>query len=151
MSTAPDPKEGMYQAIESFVCLCIALLVVLAFSPKAHADVVSEFGGGYKMPATTSVVLLPECHSVVITETRPDTPEINYRTSSCGGDNPAFVGWPIAWEREYANGALRFRGGWYHYSNWLDGGRDRETHMDCACATLTVNWSQVRRNRVSRR
>lgn len=135
------------KALDRVVCLVIALFVLLAFAPPARADVVSEVGMGVKLERTTSVVMLPRCHTVLITETRPDAPGINYRTASCGGDNPTFIGWPIAWEREYANGALRFRGGWFHYSNWFDGARDRETHMDCACATATVNWSQWRRNR----
>lgn len=121
-------------------------LIVATIAGKARADVISEIGMGVKMERTTSVVMLPVCHTAQITETKPATPSLDFRVSSCGGDNPAFIGWPIAWEREYANGAVRFRGGWFHYSNWFDGGRDRETHMDLAAVALTFNWTQMRRN-----
>lgn len=127
------------------------LLAVLWVAENAHADVISDIGMGVKLERATSTLLLPNCHTAQVIETRPDTPSINYRLSSCGGDNPTFIGWPIAWEREYVNGALRFRGGWFHYSNWFDGGSGRETHMDVAAASVTINWSQWKRNRTSRR
>lgn len=132
--------------------LVIAMLVgtlALLVARDAQADMISEFGAGMKNPRTTSVILLPECHHVVIDQTRPDTPHLNFRGASCGGDNPVFIGWPIAWERELeGQGIWTVRLGWFHMSHWNDGGAERETHFDCICASIKVNWGAVtRRNR----
>jgi hypothetical protein len=124
-----------------------AALLCAALAAPAHADIVSEFGMGVKMPST-SYLLVPSCdQAIVIQPEWPENPRGLSDPYSCGGDNPAFVGWPIAYEREFLNGALRFRGGWFHYSNWFDGGRSFETHADIAAASVTVNWSQIKRNR----
>ena len=123
------------------VTACVVLFVgLLLLATCARADVVSEFGMGYKMPYTTSVVMLPQCH-VVVPLGVDGSPVLGRKSASCGGDNPAFVGWPIAWEKDF-DGPLSIRAGWFHYSNWFDGGRGRETHMDLAAVTLTVNWSE---------
>lgn len=115
----------------------------------AKADVITEFGAGYKSFSTTSVVMLPECHHVVIDETRPNTPGLNYRGASCGGDNPVFIGWPFAWQSSFSD-VWTVRAGWFHLSHWFDGGKDRELHMDCACVTATFNWTEWRRAKASR-
>ena len=130
-------------------------LLAAAFlaTSAAHADWISEFGLGVKLP-TSSVVLLPECDMVALI---PGSQIYNERgarpTASCGGSNPIFVGWPIAYERDFG-GPWRVRGGWFHISSikdghgrmadWLDGD-DRETHMDCLCMTATFNWSRRKR------
>lgn len=120
-----------------------ALLLMLAVT-SAKADIITEFGGGVKLPST-SVLMLEECHEAQITVTRPDNPSLNYRTASCGGDNPVFVGWPIAYERDF--GVWSVRAGWFHLSHWFDGKADRELHMDCACVTATINWTERMRKK----
>jgi len=120
----------------------LTLIFCMLVTFQASADVITEFGMGVKIEGTTSVLLLPQCHLATIIETRPDTPRYDYLNASCGGDNPMFVGWPVAYEREFSGGIWRLRAGWFHYSNWFDGKQDRETHMDCACVTATFNWSK---------
>jgi hypothetical protein len=121
----------------------LGALLGLWASP-AKAEVVTEFGGGWKSPYTTSLVMREYCHSAMVIETRPDHPEYNYLLSSCGGDNPVFVGWPVAWQSEFSD-VWTIRAGWFHLSHWFDGNADREVHMDCACATVTFSWSEWRR------
>lgn len=117
------------------------IIVFGALGNYAQADVITEFGGGRKNPSTTSVVMQERCHEVVIVETRPDSPDINFRGSSCGGDDPIFSGWPVAYQKDF--GVWTVRAGWFHYSHWFDGGRDRELHLDCIpCATVTFNWTK---------
>jgi hypothetical protein len=121
-----------------------AALLCVALAAPAHADIVSEFGVGVKM-RNTSYLLLPACNQAVVVN-----PADNPRWDdpySCGGDNPAFIGWTIAYEKEFRNGAIRWRTGHFHYSNWFDGGSRHETHADMAASTVTINWSQVKRNR----
>lgn len=132
-----DPKDGRAEIVLVFLIFLLALV----FGRPAHADLITELGAGWKLPRSTSTLLLPECHLAVVIETRPQTDSIWYRKASCGGDNPAFIGWPIAWEREF-RGPWRMRCGWFHYSNWFDGGHDRETHMDVAACAATFNWSR---------
>lgn len=138
-----DPDD-LARAIERLVFLGIALLLVLAFGRPARADVITDIGVGYKLP-TTSVVMLEDCHEVEIVETRPARPDLDYRRASCGGDNPAFIGWPIAWERDF--GVWTLRAGWFHLSHWFDGKSRRELHMDAAAVSVTINWSELRRRR----
>jgi hypothetical protein len=128
----------------------------------SNADVVTEWGWGIKAP-NTSVVMLPRCQSVALIgdiTTNPESPNFGRRFASCGGNNPAFIGWPIAWESDDfgKHGAFKVRGGWFHYSNWFDGGNyfrhlgDRhETHMDLAAFTITFNWTHWNRGRVRAR
>lgn len=127
----------------------IALLVILAATllvTNVRADVITEFGAGIKNPRTTSLVLQEKCHEVLVTATRPDDPSV-YRTASCGGDDPLFVGWPVAYEWTSPREVFRIRAGWFHLSHWFDGGPNREVHLDCACVSLTVNWSKRGRNK----
>lgn len=151
----PDPmtEEARRQMREDFARIeraawsLVGALIVLAlflfFARDAKADVITEIGGGWKLNGTTSLVLQPNCHSAVIYETRPVDPGRNDGLTSCGGDNPLFVGWPIAYQTPDA----RFRIGWFHMSHWFDGGRDRETHLDCLCASWTFNWTERGRRR----
>lgn len=130
---------------------------ILAYAAGAKADVVTEFGWGIKAP-NTSVVLQPRCQQVQLfgdIRTNPNSPHWGRRHASCGGNNPAFIGWPVAWESKWLgrHKAFRLRGGWFHYSNWFDGGNylnggdDHETHMDLAAFTITYNWTHLwRRN-----
>ena len=83
----------------------VAVSLVLAaaafgFYQDVKADIITEFGAGYKLD-NTSVVLLPECHTVRIEEhTWPEGKNPAHAPRSCGGDDPVFIGWPIAWEKE---------------------------------------------------
>lgn len=124
--------------------LITVILGCLLLVNLARADVITEFGAGVKSPRTTSVILREECHVAKIIETNPDTPSIYWRDASCGGDDPLFIGWPVAYEWTSPREVFRIRAGWFHLSHWFDGGPDRETHLDCACVSLTVNWSKRR-------
>lgn len=137
----PDPDD---RRAEAAVLFFLATLLFLMSARPARAEIISELGMGYKLP-TTSVVMQEDCHAVTITETRPHRPDIFYRPASCGGDNPVFIGWPIAWQKDF--GLWTVRAGWFHLSHWFDGGSDRELHMDAAAVTFTVNWSELRRRR----
>lgn len=75
----------------------------------------TEIGLGIKYAPTTSAVLRPECHVVLL--------DGGYR--SCGGDNPT-AHFCVGFEFEEHNG--RIEG--CHQSHYFDGGSDRETHMD---------------------
>lgn len=118
---------------------------------SAHADLVTEIGGGIKF--NESAVLDPRCRQVVIYDARggfavdSDTGNPT-RSAPCGGDNPAFIGWPLAWD--FPQG-LRF--GWFHYSNLLDGrelshltstGDRFETSLNCLCFTKAFHWGHGR-------
>jgi hypothetical protein len=105
-----------------------------------NGEWVTEFGMGYKTP-NTSIVLLPECETALVRT--PSEPSTDYLTRSCGGDFPAFIGWPIAYEWKVGD-IYSVRAGWFHYSNWFDGGHDHETHMDLLAITLTVHWGELR-------
>lgn len=118
--------------------MMLAVLGILGTN-LARADIITEFGAGVKSPGTTSVIMRKECHLATIIETRPDTPGLNYRDASCGGDDPVFIGWPVAWQKDF--GVWTLRAGWFHFSHWFDGREDRELHMDCACFTATINWT----------
>lgn len=128
----------------------LIMLVVLGMlgANLARADVITEFGAGVKIPASTSLVMQEKCHEVTVIETRPPDPSV-YRVASCGGDNPIFIGWPVAWQKDL--GVWTIRAGWFHLSHWFDGGEDRELHMDCGCFTATFNWTEWRKVRRARR
>jgi len=131
------------------------LLAALLIACTANADIVTEFGMGYKLEASTSQILWPACKQVIMPQ---DTtlPRGAGNTAGCGGDNPAFIGWPVAWEKEFERGIWTTRVGWFHYSNWFDGGNyfrggDKwETHMDLVAVTATFNWSAWRREHRNR-
>lgn len=112
------------------------------FLCPAKADVITEFGFAYKLDS--SAVLDPLCHTVLLVGdivTNPSSPYYDRPDTSCGGDNPAFIGWPIAWESQWRK-AFKYRLGWFHFSHWGDGGSDRETHMDLFAMSITYNWSR---------
>ena len=125
------------------LCCIIAASLLLAFCAPAQADIITEFGIGYKLPSS-SYLLMPQCKQAVVVNP-PDDPRYP-DAYSCGGSFPAFIGWPVAWESDF-RGAWKVRVGWFHYSNWFDGGRSFETHMDVAAATATFNWSEWRRRK----
>lgn len=126
-------------------------LVLLLAPVLASADVVTEFGLGVKV--RQSVLFHPSCDVVDIPAANPvrlERGHLGRATASCGGDNPIFVGWPIAYEKD--RGPWRWRVGWFHLSSIGDGGGriaellgsgdGRELSFDCVCATATFNWSQ---------
>lgn len=130
------------------------MLAFVAF--PVQADVITEFGLGYKVDV--SFVLSPGCERIHDHKWNYETGgyEGTFREFPCGGDNPAFIGWPLAWESEWKgkHSAMRYRVGWLHYSNWFDGGETFkgvgdgfETHMDLIAAVMTVNWTRRRRSR----
>lgn len=130
--------------------LVIAVMLACLLPVNAlKADVITEFGAGVKSPGTTSVLMRKECHLATIIETKPDTPSLDYRDASCGGDDPIFIGWPIAWEKDL--GVWTVRAGWFHFSHWFDGKSDRELHMDAAAVTAKFNWSKHHERRKRRR
>jgi hypothetical protein len=122
--------------------LLCALLALLPRTASAERGFITEFGAGYKNERSTSIVMMEDCHEVWVVRTKPDRPDLNYRPASCGGDNPIFVGWPIAYEWSIGD-VYRLRTGWFHYSHWFDGSKGRETHMDALAITLTVKWREV--------
>lgn len=123
-----------------FLAALLALGIAI-FVQSAKADIVTEFGVGYKLP-NSSALLLPWCNEASIIDPGwPENPRPYPQVYSCGGDQPAFIGWPVAWESDW-KGPWRVRAGWFHYSNWFDGGRQRETHMDIAAVTATFNWTR---------
>lgn len=147
-------KRKIHLALVLFL-LCLFMLFL---SSRAQADIVTEWGWGVKLPHSTSAILLPICQQVHLTgwqQNSPDSPNFGKGLSSCGGDNPAFIGWPIAWESDWfgKRDGFKLRGGWFHYSNWFDGGKylqggdSHETSMDMAAFTITFNWTNWARNR----
>lgn len=118
--------------------ILLALLLPLAVYAEG-GGLITEFGGGVKLPASSSYIALPACKSVMVV--RPaDSPRPPPQTYSCGGDNPIFVGWPLAWE--FPNGVKL---GWHHQSQWFD--TRGELHVDCICSSWTFRWNRLRRNR----
>lgn len=136
-TSAPRPAASnrRHWALSALLdCLRLAAIVALLMLAYAllkpygaRADIITEFGGGLKSHSSTSYVLRDGCHTI---EGKP-----------CGGDNPLFIGWPVA----YQTPGGRFRVGWFHMSHWFDGGKDRETHFDCLCASWTFNWARLKK------
>jgi hypothetical protein len=135
--------------LENLGWALLAGFLAFVVAKSAQADIITELGAGMKYPATTSVVLQEVCHEALVTETRPPTPSLDYRLSSCGGDNPVFIGWPVAWESTFSS-IWTVRAGWFHLSHWFDGGSDREVHMDALVVTTTFNWTEWRKVRRGR-
>lgn len=133
--------------LEVCKALAIAGAITLGlswFMQEASADVVTEFGFGYKVSDTTSFVLQERCHTAE--KLKLANGEIfHHGVRSCGGDNPLFIGWPIAYEHEF-DGPWTVRAGWFHMSHWFDGGADREVHMDAAVVSFKFNWSDRKRD-----
>ena len=149
----------------------IILLLLLPFlAGAARADVITEFGIGWKVPENnvvplgSSALFHPDCSQVNFAVasnrayTRENSPHWGKRTASCGGDNPIFIGWPVAFESNW-RGPWRWRVGWFHLSHWGDGnpdspiaqifgeGDEHELTLDCLCATATFNWTRWSRRR----
>lgn len=123
----------------------LALALSLLAMPAA-ADVISEIGMGVKIERSTSYLMLPACRTAVVTDPIwPENPR-GYGLYSCGGDDPLFIGWPVAWQSDFSD-VWTVRAGWMHFSHWFDGGSDRELHMDAIASTVTFNWSAWKRNR----
>jgi hypothetical protein len=113
----------------------LALCVLLPL--QARADLVTEFGGGYVLPGT-SFVNRPECWMVTPMRAPGVPAHSPYELDSCGGHDPVFVGWPIAWEFQ---GGTKI--GVFHMSHWFDGKPfkgDGEASFTCLCATWTHHW-----------
>ena len=111
--------------------LAILLSLLVALPANAGAFF-SEIGGGWKDFNTTSYILRSPCKKVVVI-----VPQDNPRWGdewSCGGDQPVFIGYPIAFT--FANERTTI--GWFHMSNWMD--NDGETHFDCVCVTHRFYW-----------
>jgi hypothetical protein len=129
--------------------LIIMWTTLLLFLPLiAKADVISEIGGGYKF--TYSDVLSPKCEYVFLTQaTKEDfmfDGQGRQKTVPCGGTNPIFIGWPVAYQTPDA----RFRIGWFHMSHWFSGepfNNKPETNFNCLCTTWTVNWTKRHKRR----
>lgn len=122
-----------------FLLLLLAMLVSL----KAHADIISEFGGGMKLSG--SEVLDTRCHSVLIVDPLSDFAfdgQGRQKTVSCGGA-VLFIGWPVAWESPNGN----TRVGWFHLSHWASGppfNHQNEVTLNCLCASHTFHWGKRR-------
>lgn len=146
-------KEIAQGAAIAALTLTICMLVAFQASAVERGGFVTEIGGGFKDFRTTSFLMRSECKKAVVTEPRdwPNNPRgiggeydvygqfkvIPTGEWSCGGDNPVFVGWPIAWE--FPNGV---RIGYFHQSQWFD--NEGELHFDCICASYTINWRRFR-------
>jgi hypothetical protein len=96
-------KVRFWISLAWVVAVLLAFAVLLEHSASADerkGELITELGMGYKIPQTTSTVLLPQCHQVHEIEFRPAAQEGDSywgrNDASCGGDNPIFVGWPIA-------------------------------------------------------
>lgn len=131
----------------------LILLALLFKQDLAHADIITELGGGAQIDSYTSAVLDTRClSSVLYTSKSPSfvrDDQGRIRTVPCGGGNPLFVGWPIA----YQSPDGRWRVGLFHMSHWLQGppfNREAETSINCLCASWTINWSAIRRERTER-
>jgi hypothetical protein len=119
--------------------LLVAALCLLPMTAAAEGGFITEIGGGFKDLRTTSYLLQSGCVKAVVTEPIwPENPR-GYHTYSCGGDNPVFVGWTIAYEWELPRGN-RVRVGHFHLSQWFDNAG--EVHLDCVCSSFTIRWGK---------
>lgn len=116
-------------------------LLLLPSIAAAEGGFITEFGGGWKDLSSTSYLLRSECiKAVVVDPSWPVNPRGGH-TFSCGGDQPLFVGWSIAYEWELRRGN-RVRLGHFHLSQWFDAAG--EIHLDCICSTFTFRWGKRR-------
>lgn len=119
----------------------LVLGMLLLATVTAKADIISEFGGGYK--TQMSQVMNDQCHYVQIVEADNGFKfdlQGRVKTTPCGGSQPIFVGWPIAWENEIGN----VRVGWFHMSHYRTGppfNHDPEISFNCICATYKIDWT----------
>ena len=113
----------------------IALLAALLCAPAfAEGRLITEIGGGVKVSQGSSYLMMPDCKKAVVTvgENNLRGPGGEY---SCGGNNPVFVGWVLAWE--FPSGVKL---GYFHQSQWFD--HEGEIKFNCLCASGTIDWSK---------
>ena len=110
----------------------------------ADGGFITEIGGGWKDFDTTSYLMQSDCKkAIVVAPVWPENPR-GLHPYSCGGDNPVFIGWPLAWE--FNNGNTRI--GWFHQSQWFDG--RGELHFDCLCASHRFRWADIFKRKKNR-
>lgn len=132
------------EAWTSLAALVLGTALLLCSIKPAHAEMISEFGGGLKL--AYSEVFDPGCRQVFIVDADRGTMFDGLgrqKTVPCGGANPVFIGWPVAWDSP--NGNTRI--GWFHISHWTSGApfnHDNELTMNCICATHKFSWSKRR-------
>lgn len=113
--------------------------LLLLFCLPVRAELVTEFGGGWKF--SSSDVLDPRCRQVLVTEARDGweiDPGYGSRSLPCGGRNPLSIIWPLAWD--FPHGRI----GWLHISDYPDGppfNSRNEVALNCLCATWKHSWS----------
>lgn len=148
-------KISKYSFVFEAVIFTIALALIFGASRCAHADVITEIGMAYKLEGgQTSQLLWPSCRKAYVTPQYADVPRAP-GLASCGGDNPAFIGWVLAWQSKELGPrkGIMVRAGAFHFSHWFDGGNyfnggdDSELHGTWPAVTVTLNWSNMIRNR----
>lgn len=135
---------------EQALPLLIVAAALFFVTRCAHADlpkwdIVSSAGMAYKgIPAfNSSYTIREDCKKVSVV-----VPQDNPRRSglySCGGDEPAFVGYPIAFKRKWLGGLIETKFGIFHQSQWFDG--KGETQWTGPSVEMEFNWSEWRRRR----
>jgi hypothetical protein len=123
---------NLLPALWMLVWVMVTVAVDALWLRAAKADVITEIGGGIESPITNPLAR-PDCTQAFI---RRDD---GWHEVGCGGRNPVFIGWPIAWESP--NGNTRI--GWFHMSHWFDGvpfNKNPELTYNCICATHKFTW-----------
>ena len=131
--------------------LTITWLVALTLTPLQAAagipewDIVSNLGMANKsIPAfNSSWPITDECKKVTVVKPA-ENPRVGGQYS-CGGSDPAFIGYVFAFERPFLNDILTFKAGIYHRSNWFD--YVGEFQWSGPAAEVEINWTQIFRNR----
>ena len=119
----------------------VALLTTLLCAPAQAQRLITELGGGLKVSQGSSYLMMPDCKKAMVVDPLwPENPHPPPQVFSCGGDNPVFVGWVLAWE--FPSG---IKLGYFHQSQWLD--REGEMKFNCLCASGTIDWTRRWRNR----
>lgn len=140
MSYYRDDEEEKVRGFLAWTLTIGLIAVFLMWIAPVHAEMISEFGGGLKLEY--SEVFDPGCRQVLIVDANRSTmfdEQGRQKTVPCGGVNPVFIGWPVAWESP--NGNTRI--GWFHMSHWLSGepfNHNNELTMNCICATHKFHW-----------
>lgn len=112
------------------------LVLTSPLPAAAQGGFITEFGGGFMLPQASSYLMTPECYKATVIVPM-DNPRSYGGLYSCGGDDPMFVGWPVAWE--FPN---KVKLGIFHYSHWFD--NDGESQFTCICASGTIHWRRFR-------
>ena len=112
----------------------VLILSLLLCAPAFAQRLITELGGGIKLPQGSSYLMMPDCKKAIVSQgeniLRGPTGEY-----SCGGNNPVFVGWVLAWE--FPSGVKL---GYFHQSQWFD--RKGEIKFNCLCASGTIDWTR---------